>query len=318
MVIYQPDLVKGFQDFLPPESQKRDAVRKVVEKHFKLYGFIPLETPTIEFEELMHSDSIEQDEAVSDIFKLQDKGGRRLGLRYEFTFQLARIFKQNTNIKLPLRRYQVGSVFRDEPTGKNRFREFTQCDADILGDSSIEADTECLSLANDILKELNVECDIKINNRKLIGAIVESVQIEKKESAMRELDKLDKIGEDAVKANLRKYTDPNKILALFKLLEKDLSFFSKNLFDGAEDLIKLQKICKSYGVKTSFSPTLVRGLSYYTGNIFEVKNKDQLTIFGGGRYDKVVGKYINREIPAVGISAGLERLTEVSSIKLSK
>src|SRR3989344_4901279 len=97
------DTVKGFQDYLPPESLKREAVKKVIEKYFKLYGFLPIETPVVEFDELMKSEALasEQDEAVSDRFRLKDKGGRTLGLRYEFTFQLARIFKQNPNIKLP-------------------------------------------------------------------------------------------------------------------------------------------------------------------------------------------------------------------------
>jgi len=103
------DNVKGFQDFLSPESLKRDAIRKVVERYFKLYGFQPIETPLIEFDELMKSDVLqEEDEAVSDRFRLKDRGGRNLGLRYEFTFQLSRIFKQNPNIRLPFKRYQIG------------------------------------------------------------------------------------------------------------------------------------------------------------------------------------------------------------------
>src|SRR3990172_77836 len=149
------DTVKGFQDFLPPESLKRDAVKKIIEKNFKLHGFLPIETPIIEFDEMMKPDSINaDDEAVSDRFKLQDRAGRNLGLRYEFTFQLARIFKQNPNTKLPFRRYQIGEVFREEPVGATRFRQFTQCDIDIIGDSSIDADAGCLLIVKDILDEL--------------------------------------------------------------------------------------------------------------------------------------------------------------------
>ena len=141
--------VKGFQDILPPESLKREAVKKIIEKWFKLYGFIPIETPIIEFDELMRSETLaseKEDEAISDRFKLKDRASRNLGLRYEFTFQLARILKQNPNIKLPFRRYQIGPVFRDEPVASDRFRQFTQCDADIIGNSSIDADAECLAL----------------------------------------------------------------------------------------------------------------------------------------------------------------------------
>jgi len=111
-MIFEPEKVKGFQDFLPPKSLKREAIRKVIEKYFKLYGFLPVETPTIEYDELMRSNTLQQeDESISDRFRLRDKGGRNLGLRYEFTFQLARLFKQNPNIKLPFKRYQIGKVF---------------------------------------------------------------------------------------------------------------------------------------------------------------------------------------------------------------
>src|SRR3989344_8951980 len=117
-MIFEPSKVKGFEDYLPKEALKRKAIKEIAEKYYKLYGFLPVETPIIEYEEMMKQDSInpaEEDEAVSDRFKLKDKGARNLGLRYEFTFQLSRIFKENPNIKLPFKRYQIGEVFRDEP-----------------------------------------------------------------------------------------------------------------------------------------------------------------------------------------------------------
>ncbi len=127
-MIYQPENVKGFEEYLPVESQKREKIKDIAKKYFKLYGFLPVETPSIEFDELMRSDMGEEDEAVRDRFRLRDRANRNLGLRYEFTFQLSRIFKQNPNIKLPFRRYQIGSVFRDENIKVGRTREFTQCD----------------------------------------------------------------------------------------------------------------------------------------------------------------------------------------------
>ncbi len=317
-MIYEPETVKGFQDILPPESQQRSAVRKIIEKNFQNYGFIPIETPTIEYEELMRSPSIEQeDEAVSDRFRLKDRGGRNLGLRYEFTFQLAKIMKLLPNIKMPFKRYQIGSVFRDEPTGSSRFREFTQCDADIIGDSSIEADAECLAIVSDTMKELKIDCEIEVNNRKLLNSIINSVQIDNKIAVIREIDKLDKVGEDAVKMNLRKYADSNQIIALFKLMAKGLEFFKDNLFEGADELIKLEELGKAYGFKVKFNPWLARGLSYYTGNIFEVKSEKQ-TIASGGRYDKSVGRFVNKEIPAVGISFGLDRVSAKAKVEIEK
>jgi len=316
---FEPTTVKGFQDFLPPISLKRRAVKKIVEKWFKLYGFLPVETPIIEFDELMRPDSLEaEDQTVSDRFRLRDRGGRNLGLRYEFTFQLSRIFKENPNIKLPFKRYQVGPVFRDEPTGTNRFRQFTQCDADIIGDSEISSDAECLTLISDILKELKIEAEIEINNRSLLSSIIESVQIKNKGAVMRELDKLDKLGEDVVKANLKKYAGTNQILTLFKLLEKPLNFFKENDFEGVEAIQELIEKCKAYGVKVKFNPFMIRGLGYYTGNIFEVREKGKTSIAAGGRYDKTVGRFLTRQIPAVGISFGLERITSLSQIQTSE
>jgi len=308
--------VKGFQDFLPPESLKREAVKKIVEKYFKLYGFQPIETPVIEFDELMQSDDLgEEDEAISDRFRLQDRGKRNLGLRYEFTFQLARIFKENPNIKLPFRRYQIGEVFRDEPISAGRFRQFTQCDIDIIGDPTIAADADCVAAFSDILKELKIDSVIEINNRKLLNAIIESIEIKKPKRVMREIDKIDKIGEDEVKSNLRKYADTNQILTLFKLLEKDLKFFKQNAFDGAEELEDLTEECKIRGAKVKFNPFLTRGLGYYTGNVFEIKQAGGKSMAGGGRYDKSVGKFLGKEIPAVGISFGLERMIKLATIK---
>lgn len=308
-MIYQPENVKGFEDYLPAESQKREKVKEIARKYFKLYGFLPVETPSIEFDELMRSDNLEEDEAVRDRFRLRDRANRNLGLRYEFTFQLSRIFKQNPNIKLPFRRYQIGSVFRDENIKVGRTREFTQCDIDIIGDPSINAEAEVLAVATDILNELKIEnVEIQINNRKLVDEIIKSVQINEKQQVLREIDKIDKIGEDQVKINLKKYADSNQILSLFKLMEKDISFFKENMFSGAEELVELIKRCKELGVKVNFNPKLMRGFNYYTGSVFEIL-VGKTALLGGGRYDKLVSKYlINKEIPAVGLSFSLESL----------
>jgi len=311
------DNVKGFQDFLPPESVKRKAIKQIIEKYFTIYGFLPVETPIVELDELMRPDILQsEDEAVSDRFKLKDRGGRNLGLRYEFTFQLAKLFKLNQNIKLPFRRYQIGEVFRDEPVGPGRFRQFTQCDIDIIGDESINAETDLITVVSNILEELKVEAVIQVNNRKLINSLIESVQIPEKMKVMRELDKIEKIGEDNVKSNLRKYADANQIITLFKLLEKDLKFYKENGFEGADELEELQKKCKQRGIKIEIVPTMMRGLGYYTGNVFEIKQKlGVVSIAAGGRYDKSVGKYVKKDLSAVGISFGLERIVSVSNIE---
>jgi len=320
-MIIEVDTVKGFQDYLPPESLKRRKIKDISEKWYKLYGFIPIETPEVEFDELMKSDALpseEEDEAISDRFKLKDKGGRNLGLRYEFTFQLARILKQNPTLKLPFRRYQIGNVFRDEPIRLGRTRQFTQCDIDIIGDEKSSAEAECLVVMSSILKELEIEFEIRVNNRKLLDAIIESVEIQSKKQVLREIDKMDKLGEDNVKANLRKYADANQILTLFKILEKDLKFFKDNAFEGSQELIELTEQCKKYDLKLKLMPTLVRGFSYYTGNIFEIVIRGTNTaLAGGGRYDNTVGKFLNKKIPAVGISFSLEALMGLCPDKIN-
>lgn len=324
MVFMKLDIstVKGFQDYLPPESLKREAIRKIAEKHYKLHGFLPVETPVIELDELMRPDSLTNepaDEAVADRFKLQDRGGRNLGLRYEFTFQLARIFKENPNIKLPFKRFQIGPVFRDEPIRTGRTRQFIQCDADIIGDSAISADAECIAVVNSIFEELGISSEIVLNNKKLATAIIESVEIDEHKQVMRELDKIDKLGVDTVKANLKQYTSSNQVVTLFKLLEKDIKFFEDNAFDGAEEVQELLKLCGFYGISARFAPSLMRGLAYYTGNIFEAKLRGKNTsIAGGGRYDNSVGKYINRSVPAVGFSFSIEAIIGLCEEEIAK
>jgi histidyl-tRNA synthetase len=308
--------VRGFQDYLPPESLKREAVLGIIKKKFKLYGFLSVETPVVEFDELMMPDALEgEDEAVLERFKLKDRAGRNLGLRYEFTFQLSRIFKQNSNIILPFRGYQIGPVFRDGPTSEGKFRQFVQCDADIIGDQSSQAEAECLSVVSDICKELKIGAEIQANNRALLRAIIESVEIRAIKEVMRELDKKQKIGEDLVKLNLKKYADSKQILTLFKLLEKDLKFFRENAFDGAKELEGLQSKCRKYGLTLKFNPFVIRGFSYYTGNIFEFVSRNCI-FAGGGRYNKLVGKYAGREIPAVGISLGLDRISKLADVEI--
>jgi len=298
------ETVRGFRDVLPLESLKRQRVKEVIEKNFKLFGFMPIETPTIEYEKLAKGDN-EKDSAVSDMFKLKDRGGRDLALRYEFTFQLQRVFKENPNLKLPFRRFQIGNVFRDEPIEKDRYREFVQCDADIIGEENVTAEAECLGLADSICKELDIKYKLKINSRKLLNSILSKVEIFDKTDVLRELDKIDKLGGDEVKKNLIQFADKMQIIQLFKLLEKDLGFFVREKYEGAQELNELFKILKTYKIKPEFSPFLTRGFSYYTGIVFEAYSKElKGSIFAGGRFDNLVGKMIKRKIPSVGVSFG--------------
>src|SRR3990170_8917514 len=153
------DVVKGFKDYTGDEAEKRAEVKKIIEGAFAKYGFEPAETPIIEYAQFVRGEN-KQDEAVSDIFQLQDKGKRELALRYEFTFQLKRLAK---NKKLPYKRYQIGPVFRDEPVAQNRLRQFTQADVDVVG-SGVRNEAEILALTNDVLQKLGGKPIILINN----------------------------------------------------------------------------------------------------------------------------------------------------------
>jgi len=294
--------VKGTRDFTGEEALKREKIKNLLVKTFKTYGFEPAETPIIEYESFVRGDN-QTDEAISDIFKLKDKGERKLALRYELTFQLKRI---SQNKKLPYRRYQIGEVFRDEPTSSNRFRQFTQCDIDIIG-STLKDDAEIIKLTSDILKQLNIKYEIFVNNRKLLNEILNKEKITDskiKELIIREIDKLDKLSEEEVKEALKKYK-AEKILDIFK---KPESFFKK--YDSYKEIEELKKFCSYFGVEFTFQPTLARGLSYYTGTVFEVKTKEfRESILGGGSY------FING-VQSTGISFGLERISQLAKVDL--
>ena len=289
--------VKGFKDI--EDSSKRIEIRNIIENTFKLYNFQPAETPIIEYEEFVKGENL-NDEAISDIFKLSDKGKRKLALRYEFTFQLKRLAK---NKKLPYKRYQIGPVFRDEPITGNRWRQFTQCDADIIG-SNLKSEAELLKLITDILNKLNIKFTINLNNRKLLNEILEKQKIKEKDKQLviKEIDKLDKLPEAEIKENLKKYK-AEKTLAIFK---KPKSYFKK--YESYKEIQELEKLCKLYKVNFNFQPSLARGLSYYNGSIFEIKSDLKETIAAGG-------SYLVNNVQSTGISFGLDRLELISQIE---
>ncbi len=292
------ETVKGFRDFTGKEAEKRAFVKEVIRRTFEKYNFEQVETPIIEYEDFVKSGNAD-DEAVSDVFKLQDKGKRNLALRYEFTFQLKRIAN---NKKLPYKRFQIGPVFRDEPVSGNRLRQFTQCDVDIVG-SSVKDDAEILAITSEILNNLKIENTIYVGNRELLNQILEAQGIKKnKEQILREVDKLDKLSEKEVASNLKKYN----VESILKVLKKDESYFKK--FEAYKDVEELKRYCRYFGVKVVFQPSLVRGLSYYNKNVFEVKTKGlKETICGGG-------SYLIEGIQATGISFGLERLQLITKM----
>ncbi len=294
------ETVKGFKDYSGKEAAKRAELRKIIVETFEKYGFEPAETPIIEYEDFVKGEN-KEDEAVSDIFKLRDKGKRKLSLRYEFTFQLKRLMK---NKKLPYKRYQVGEVFRDEPVTSNRFRQFTQCDVDTIG-STVKDEAEILALCDEILRTVGIKPIILVNNRSLLNEILESEKIKEKDrlQVLKEIDKYGKISEKEIRNNLKKYKADN----IIGLLKKGEKFF--NQFESYKEVISLIEYCKSYGIKVLFSPTVVRGLSYYNKNVFEIK--------AGGIKDSLIGggSYMFEGIQSTGVAFGLDRIAQLSKMK---
>lgn len=294
------ETVKGFRDYLAKDAKKREKIISIIKNNFEIFGYEPAEPPLIEFEEFVRGDN-QNDEAVRDIFKLEDRGKRKLALRYEHTFQLKRIAKKQ---KLPYKRYQIGFAFRDEPIREGRTRQFIQADADVVG-STLKDEAENCKIIKNIFEELKIPIKIYINNRKLINEILVSENIKEKdrENVIREIDKLDKLSQKEVADNLKKY-NAEKILKIF--LQKETAFEKYSYY---KEVKELEKYCKIFGVDVEFRPYLARGLAYYNGTVFEVwSNKLNVSIMGGGSY--LIG-----DTQSTGISFGLEPIFLVSEIE---
>jgi len=203
--------------------------------------------------------------------------------------------------KLPYKRFQIGPVFRDEPVTGNRLRQFTQCDIDIVG-SNAKSEAEVLAMIKEILDKLKIKSITYVNNRKLLNEILDEQGIKKKEEVIREIDKLDKLSEKEVKTNLNKF-GAGKLLDVFKKPEK---FFEK--YEFYSEIKELKEACAMYGLKIVFSPFLARGLSYYTGSVFEIKGEGMKETICGG------GSYMVDKIQATGISFSIERLIAVTNM----
>jgi len=291
--------VKGFKDYIGEEADKFSFIREIARQTFEKYNFQEVQTPIIEYEKFVKGEN-PNDEAVSDVFKLNDRGKRDLALRYEFTFQLKRIAE---NQKLPFKRFQIGSVFRDEPVQGNRLRQFTQCDIDTIG-ATVKDQAEILSAVRDILQALKVKSILYVNNRELLNQILDESKIKEKEEVIREIDKLDKLSYQEVKSNLKKYNAE----AILEIFNKPEGYFER--YPAYQEIKELKETCKLYGFEIKFQPSLARGLSYYTGNVFEIKSDIKETICGGGTYR--IGETI-----ASGISFSIERLMAVTNVLIN-
>lgn len=292
--------LKGFRDFLPEDAAKRQRVMEIFRSVFARFGFEPLETPALEYAETLTGKYGNEADKLLYLFK--DNGDREVGLRYDQTVPLSRVMAQYQDIPLPFKRYQMQPVWRAENTQKGRFREFLQCDIDIVGASSETADVEIITTTIESLRALKIpDPMVIINDRTLF----DSYKVTKEEIII--IDKLDKIGKDAV----------------IELLEKGGRKDAKNLFSTFEKSAKTEKLKNIFtmlssqgykeGVDYQFSPFLARGLDYYTSTIFEVRipSYPSGSVAGGGRYDDLIGLFSGKPLPAVGIAFGFDRIVEI-------
>jgi histidyl-tRNA synthetase len=320
---------KGTRDFPPEEKILRDQLIDSLKKVFELYGFSPFETPIMEHFEVLSSKYTGGAEILKETFKLQDQGQRDLGLRYDLTVPLARFVAMNPRMKMPFKRYHIGEVFRDGPVTTARYRQFTQCDVDVIGATSLKVDAELIALASRVLKELNLESTILINNRKLLSEMMKAASIhEEADTAILIIDKLDKVGVEGVQKELReKGFSESSIKKSLHLISVDgnnkekLEKLQSNLgeTEGMKEISEVLEYSEAMGIDVQFDPSLARGLSYYTGTIMEavlIDSKVKSSVMGGGRYNKMIGSLMGKaDIAAIGISFGLDRLFDALSEK---
>lgn len=331
--------VTGMKDMMPHEMEIRDYLIGLIKETYKAFGFQSMETPCVEHIENLCSKQGGDNEKL--IFKIMKRGEKlRIdeakeendladsGLRYDLTVPLARYYANHANeLPAPFKALQIGNVWRADRPQRGRFRQFTQCDIDILGEPGNLAEIELILATTTMLGKIGFEnFTVCINDRNILKAMASYCGF--KEEAYDEvfiiLDKMDKIGADGVAAELKELGYPaesvDTYLSLFDEITPDVTgiqylkekldgHLSEATADGMEMIMSSVDMAKEYNFRLKFDPTLVRGQSYYTGTIFEVTMDDfGGSVAGGGRYDKMIGKFTGQDTPACGFSIGFERI----------
>ena len=341
----QISIPKGTRDFLPLEVAKRNYIINEIRKKFELYGFQPIETPALEnlstltgkygeegdqllFKILNNrlNENTEKDLIRAEFNRMLEKNVSseyitERALRYDLTVPLARFVVMNRNeIVVPFKRYQIAPVWRGDKPQKGRYREFFQCDADIIGSDSLLNEIELLELFRDVYKSLNIKVDIKVNNRKILSALCRCIDEESNFlQIVTIIDKLDKIGQDKAKVEFSNLgLNEDKIQRLFELLKgNDLQALKKAFENdpvGITGVEELTTVLDSIGMESvSVDFSLARGITYYTGLIYEVVPKDVRigSIASGGRYDNLTSLFGSDKYSGVGISFGIDRTYDV-------
>ena len=334
--------VNGMKDILPAEMEIRDYVTSVIKDTYRSFGFTPIETPCMEnIANLSNKQGGENEKLIFKVLKRGEKLNLEtakeeadvvdFGMRYDLTVPLSRFYANHANdLPTPFKALQIGSVWRADRPQRGRYRQFTQCDIDILGEPSNLAEIELITATTTTIGRLGFKnFEIRINERRILKAMAAYSGFEEKDydSIFITLDKMDKIGLEGVAAELEEegYAKESidKYLELFELLKdrKDVAegvaflkdklgdFLDQEVADSLTEIATAVNATKNAEFTLVFDPTLVRGMSYYTGTIFEIAMPELgAACGGGGRYDKMIGKFTGNDVPACGFSIGFERI----------
>lgn len=349
----EPRTLKGFRDYLPEDMLPRQAMIGAITRVFERFGFAPLQTPALEYSDILLGKQKTDEEkkaaakeagvlggdAEKLLFRFEDNGGRDVCLRYDLTVPLARVAAQYADLPKPFKRYQVAPVWRAENPGRGRFREFFQCDCDVVGSASLIYDAECIALDLAVMKELGVNAEVRFNNRKILSALGRKLEVGDERQMMgifRTIDKLPSQG----KARVRELLDTDakcsaaQIETIMRFVEiaggfeEMLAQFGTLVGSVGDEAVAELRAVKTYAdalvgsaasADRNVCPTskvlldfsIARGLDYYTGTVYETFLTDLPgygSVMSGGRYDKLIERYSGKPTPAVGISVGLDRL----------
>lgn len=315
--------LKGTEDFLPKDQKVRNKIIDTLKTNFEKYGYMPLETPILNYYELLALKYEEGDEILNEIYKLSDQGNRNLGLRYDLTVPFCKVVGMQKELRLPFRRYEIGKVFRNGPVKLGRTREFYQCDVDVVGIEGSLIEAEQISMSVNIFKELGIDINVLYNNRKLINGLLIECGIENPSfNVIGILDKLDKVDKKTIyemfeEINVSEIIVDNIFNTFGKTLDEynDLYKETNNIYlqEGLKELNEVTTYLNKLNLQNNitFDSFLSRGLEIYTGIVFEFKDKLKRlngSLGAGGRYDKIITNFINdgNTYPACGLSFGLE------------
>lgn len=324
----KPKTLPGFMELLPNEQILFNRMKETIQKSYEKYGFLPLDTPIIEDANVLLAKA--GGETEKQIYRFE-KGENDLALRFDLTVPLAKyVTEYYDKLSFPFKRYQIGKVYRGEKPQRGRYREFYQCDVDIIGDGELSLlnDAEIPSIIYNTFRNLGFDdFTICINNRKILNGLFESLELESKSpEILRIIDKIDKIGKEKVKEELLKETETEKVEVIMKFIAiegnndekikalEDLHIQNETFMEGLDDLRQVLKFISIFGVpkeNVKIDLTIARGLDYYTGTVYETflnKYRYLGSVCSGGRYDNLAEYYTDRKMPGVGISIGLSRL----------